>query len=123
MTFSMIQIVSSAGSVVFLLLILWSVRQKKLKEAYAILWVLIGLMLLGISLFPSVLHLISQHIGIVYPPATLFLLLLCGVIAILFQYAQLLSKNQERISRLTQEIALLKQELASLKEKLDRKSI
>lgn len=112
----MIQIVSSAGSVVFLLLILWSVRQKKLKEAYAMLWVLIGVMLLGISLFPSVLRLISQYIGIFYPPATLFLLLLCGVITILFQYSLLLSRNQERISRLAQEVALLKNEIENLKK-------
>ena len=99
-----------------LLLILWSVRQKKLKEAYAMLWVLIGVMLLGISLFPSVLRLISQYIGIFYPPATLFLLLLCGVITILFQYSLLLSRNQERISRLAQEVALLKNEIENLKK-------
>lgn len=112
----MIQVVSLVGSIVFLLMILWSVRQKKLKEAYAMLWVLIGVMMLGVSVYPVVLHWISRYIGIVYPPATLFLLLLCGVIMILFQYSLLLSRNQERISRLTQEVALLKNEIENLKK-------
>ena len=112
----MIQVVSLVGNIVFLLLILWSVRQKKLKEAYAMLWILIGVMMLGVSFYPNVLRWVSQYIGIVYPPATLFLLLLCGVVVILFQYSLLLSRNQEKISRLTQEIALLKNELEKLKK-------
>ena len=117
MFFSTIQVVSLAGSIVFLALILWSVRQKKFMEAYAMLWLLIGVMMLFVSFYPSVLRLISSYIGIMYPPATLFLLLLCGVIVILFQYSLLLSRNQERISRLTQEVALLKNEIEKLKKK------
>lgn len=117
MHLSTIQIISLTGSLFFLLLILWSVRQKRLQEAYAILWLLIGIMITAVSLNINFLRTISELIGIQYPPATLFLLLLCGVIVILFQYSLLLSKNQARISRLTQEIALLKQELEKLKEK------
>lgn len=116
MFFSTIQIVSLTGSIIFLLLILWSVRQQKLKEAYAMIWLLIGFVMIIFSVFPNILHVISRCIGIVYAPATLFLCLLCGVIMILFQYSLLLSKNQERISRLAQEIALLKNELEKLKK-------
>lgn len=109
------QILSILGSIIFLLIIIWSVRQKKLKEAYAILWILIGTGMLFVSIVPNILRVVSNLLGIVYPPATLFLLLLCGVFVILFQYSLLLSRNQERISRLTQEIALLKNELEKLK--------
>jgi hypothetical protein len=116
MAIPMIQIVSFAGSVVFLAVILWSVRQKKLKEAYALLWILIGLVMLAVALWPNVLRVLSSLIGIMYPPATLFLLLLCGVIVILFQYSLLLSRCQEKISRLTQEIAVLKNEIEKLKK-------
>ena len=114
--FSAIQLISLAGSIVFLLMIVLCVRQKKLKEAYALLWLLIGIVMLVISLKPELLRWISEWMGIVYPPATLFLLLLCGVLVILFQYSLLLSRNQERISRLTQEIALLQNELEKLKK-------
>lgn len=116
MPIPLIQILSIAGSLIFLLVILWHVRQKKLKEAYALLWLLTGVMMLFVSIAPNTLRQISNLIGIVYPPATLFLLLLCGVIVILFQYSLLLSRNQEKISRLTQEIALLKNEIEQLKK-------
>ena len=116
MTISQIQLVSIPGSLIFLAIILICVRQKKLQEAYAMLWLMIGIIMLVLAIVPNVLRWISKLIGIVYPPATLFLLLLCGMIVILFQYSLLLSRNQEKISRLTQEIALLKNELEKLKK-------
>lgn len=116
MTFSQIQLVSIPGSLIFLAIILICVRQKKLQEAYAMLWLLIGVIMLILAIVPNVLRSISKLIGIVYPPATLFLLLLCGMLVILFQYSLLLSRNQEKISRLAQEIALLKHELEKQKK-------
>lgn len=100
-----------------MMIILWHVRQQKLKEAYAILWIAIGLGMNVLSVWTGGLYIISDYIGIVYPPATLFLLLMCGLILILFQYSLLLSRNQERISRLAQEMAVLKNELERLKGK------
>ena len=116
MNISVIQLIALLGSFLFLAIVLWSVRQKKMKEAYSLLWLFTGIVMLFVSIWPRSLHLVSEWIGIVYPPATLFLLLLCGIILILFQYALLLSKNQERISRLAQEIAILKKELDALKK-------
>lgn len=116
MKIPVIQLIALVGSVLFLFIILWSVRQKKLKEAYALLWLFIGIVMLFFSVWPSCLHLISKMIGIYYPPATLFLALLSGIVLLLFQYALILSKNQEKISRLTQEISILKNELEKLKK-------
>ncbi len=114
---SKIQIICTVGSICFLAMIFFSVRQKKLKEAYAILWIFSGLIMLVLSVWTDCLRKISDLIGIIYPPATLFLFLLCGIILILFQYSLLLSKNQERISRLAQEIALLKAEIEEMRKK------
>ena len=114
---SKIQIISTVGSLCFLLIIFYTVRQKKLKEAYAILWIFSGFIMLVLSVWTDCLRLISNLIGIFYPPATLFLFLLCGIILILFQYSLLLSKNQERISRLAQEISILKAEIEELRKK------
>ncbi|MBE6385314.1 MAG: DUF2304 domain-containing protein [Lentisphaerae bacterium] len=116
MPIPIIQLIAVAGSLLFLFVVLWSVRQKKLKEAYALLWLFTGVVILFFSIWPRSLRLISELIGIVYPPATFFLLLLAGIILILFQYALLLSRNQEKISRMAQEIALLKNELEKLRK-------
>ena len=77
---SKIQIISTVGSLCFLLIIFYTVRQKKLKEAYAILWIFSGIIMLVLSVWTNCLRVISDLIGIVYPPATLFLFLLCGII-------------------------------------------
>ena len=116
MFLSKIQWIALSGSVIFIFIILWQVRQKKIKEAYSLLWLLIGIGMVVLSLWSNCLRAISGWIGIFYPPATLFLLLLCGIILILFQYNLIMSRNQERISRLSQEIALLRRELEELKK-------
>ena len=113
---SKIQIISIAGSLTFLLILFLCVRQKRLKEAYAILWFFFGLLMLVLSIWTDCLWTISELVGIAYPPATLFLFLLCGTEMILFQYSLLLSRSQERVSRLAQEIALLRNEVEKMRE-------
>lgn len=115
--FSRIQLISIAGSLIFLLILFLCVRQKLLKEAYAIFWLFFGVLMLVLSIWTDCLRKISEMVGIVYPPATLFLFLLCGTVMILFQYSLLLSRNQERISRLAQEVALLRNEIEKLQKK------
>ena len=61
----------------------------------------------------------SDVIGIVYPPATLFLLLSAGIFLILFQYSLILSRRTEEVKRLTQELALLEERLRRLEKRGD----
>ena len=115
--FSRIQLISMAGCLTFLLILFVCVRQKRLKEAYAILWFFFGMLMVVLSIWTNCLWTISRMVGIAYPPATLFLFLLCGTEMILFQYSLILSRNQERISRLAQEVALLRNEIEKLQKK------
>ena len=116
MTFTRVQLIALIGSITFILTILWYVRQKRIKEAYAMLWLLAGVCMVVMALWSNLLDTVSKAIGIVYPPATLFLILQGGCILILFQYTILLSRTQGRVSRLSQEIALLRRELEELKK-------
>ena len=116
MPFTRIQFIALVGSIVFILIILWQVRQKKIKEAYAMLWLLAGLGMTVMAVNSKLMDVISKAIGIHYSPASLFLILLGGCILILLQYAMLLSRSQERVSRLAQEIALMRNEIDKLKK-------
>lgn len=111
-----IQIVSLCGSLLFISVVLYHVWNQKLKEAYALLWVIIGVMFVLISLWTNVLRIVSGMIGIAYPPATLFLLMLMGIFFIIFQYSLVLSKRGEEIKRLTQRIAILEDRISSLEK-------
>ena len=111
-----IQWYSLTGSVLFLLLVLDAVRRQRLREAYALIWLMISVGMIVLSLWTDILKLISELIGIQYPPATLFLLLTVGILLLLFQYSIVISLHNEKIIRLAQEIALLKEQLRQTKK-------
>ena len=104
-----IQWFSLVGSMLFLLIVLDAVRRQRLREAYALIWLMISIGMIVLSLWTDILKLISNLIGIQYPPATLFLLLIVGILLLLFQYSIVISLHNETITRLAQEIALLKE--------------
>lgn len=115
-----IQLFSTGFSLLFLALILWQLWRQRIKEAYALLWLLAGMVFLVFSIFTNLLSVISGIIGIAYPPATLFLILITFIFLILFQYSIVLSKRAEEVKKLTQSIALLEERLRNL-EKPDQK--
>ena len=90
------------------------VRTRKLKEEFAILWLLGGFSLLAVSVFVDVVDHVSYALGIEYPPALLFLIALLGMTFILFQFSVSISRYSEQIKVLTQEIAILRHRVAEL---------
>lgn len=115
-----IQYLAIVGSILMLIGIIELIRKKRLKEEYALLWLFGGAIFLFFALWRMGLHHLSYFIGIAYPPITLLLLILIGVIAILVHYSIVITKLSKQNKRLTQELGLLKWELETLK--LDRNS-
>ena len=102
-----IQILSIFGSLAFLALIIFLIRIRRLKEEYAILWLFFGLIFLFLSIFRKLLEFISSLLGIAYPPAALFLILILAVITILIHFSLVISKMKDKQKQLAQQIALL----------------
>lgn len=116
-----IQIVSLAGSLLYIGMVSYCVWKAKLNEAYALLWLLFGVFFLSVSLWMPLLTFISALVGIVYPPATLFLIMLISVILILFQYSIVLSRRAEDVRNIVQEMSILEERLRKLEaEKAER---
>lgn len=116
--FERIQLISLAGSLFFMLGVLELIRRQKVKEAYALLWLIFGSIFILLSFWKSGLDYFAGIFGIYYPPALLFLILIVAVILILVSYSAVISSQNDKIRALTQELALMKVEL----EKLDRKN-
>ncbi len=114
-----IQIISIIGSLIFTFFILELIRRKKLKEAYALIWVIMGLFFFILACWVEGLGFVSKQIGIVYAPATLFLVLLVTVILILIQFSVIMSSQVDKIKSLSQELALLKEKISKLDKKDD----
>ncbi|MCG2767697.1 MAG: DUF2304 domain-containing protein [Chloroflexota bacterium] len=90
------------------------VRTRKIKEQYALLWILTAILLVLVPIFVDVVDAISYALGILYPPAFIFLIALVCILLILFQFSMSISRFSEQIKVLVQEIALLTKRVEEL---------
>jgi len=114
--FERIQLISLAGSLFFMLGILELIRRQKIKEAYAILWLIFGSVFILLSFWKKGLDYFAGIVGIYYPPALLFLILIVAVILVLVNYSIVISSQNDKIRNLTQELALMKKEMENLEK-------
>lgn len=108
------RIFAMALGVAVLLFVINLVRTKKLKEEFALLWLLTAVVLVLAPLLIDYLDMIARALGIEYPPAFIFVLAIISVLLILFQFSMRISHFSEQIKVLTQELALLRARLESL---------
>ncbi|MNL36915.1 hypothetical protein D3C87_1590310 [compost metagenome] len=111
-----IQILAVVGSLLVLGGVLRLLKHKKLKEEYALLWLGIATSFLTLSLWRDLLTRISYAIGIAYPPAALFLILIMGAYLLLLHYSLVMTKLAEKNRDLAQELGLLRVELERLQQ-------
>jgi hypothetical protein len=102
--------------VVVLLFVINLVRTKKLKEEFALLWLLTGIVLVLTPLFIDYLDMVAYALGIEYPPALIFVLAIISLLLILFQFSLRISRFSEQIKVLIQEVALLQVRLEDLED-------
>jgi hypothetical protein len=108
---SQVQVVSVAGSLFLLLLILELVRRGKLAERYSLLWITTGAVLLLLSIWRGGLHLVAKALGIYYPPSALFLIGWIFVLLLILHFSVIVSRLSRRTRELAQTVALLTQTL------------
>ena len=96
------------------------VRARQLRSKYALLWLVIGLMLLPLAAVPGVLNTVSEWAGVFYSP-TIFLLVAVGFLfLVVVHYSWELSRLENRTRTLAEELALLR---AQLDDRLDRSGV
>ncbi len=89
------------------------IRRRRLWEKYALLWLLTGVVLLVMGLFPTPIYTISKLLGLAHLTTMLlitFLFLLC----IVLHFTTVISKQTERETELAQRLAIMKLRLDRL---------
>lgn len=87
------------------------VRARQLRSKYALLWLVIGLLLLPLAAVPGVLNTVSDWLGVFYSP-TIFLLVAVGFLfLVVVHYSWELSRLENRTRTLAEELALLRAQL------------
>lgn len=113
MTPLIVTIVGAIVSVALIGVILELIRRRRLRERYALLWLVTGIALLTLSVWRDGLNTIAGWAGVTgYPPAVLFAVGLLFVIVVLLHYSTVVSKLSDQNTILAQRIALLEAELS-----------
>ena len=94
------------GAVCYLALILWLLKKKKLTVRYSIIWLISAGVLLVFAVFPYVVLVLTDLLGIAF------------ILLLLLSLSSIVSGFAEKIKRLAQENALLEERVRRLEAQL-----
>ena len=98
-----------------LLVTLESLRRYRMQERYAILWVVTGLWILLIALFPGALEQVRLWFGMQYVTAVVAVVF-TFLILVVFHFSIALSKLRDDLAALARRCAILDAQLAELRK-------
>jgi hypothetical protein len=108
-----VSLAATAASIVLVLVVFELIRSRRLRERYALLWLLTGVVLVVLSAWRGGLNTIAGWFGVRgYPPAVLFAVGLLFVILVLLHYSTVISRLSDQNVVLAQRLALLEERLA-----------
>ena len=110
------QLAGIAGSLLLIALLADLVRRKKLSENYSLLWFAIAIIFLLFSLSKALLVALASLLGIDYPPAALFLILIMALYFLALHFSLVISGLSKKNKALAQEIGLLQEQVKELKK-------
>lgn len=111
-----LQIIVGVVMVASILIIGNMVRKQKLELRYALVWLLVGGLVLILDIFPQLLAGLTDLMGVTLPVNMMFFLGFVFSLLIIFTLTLSISRLSERVKRLTQEIALLEEKVGRLGE-------
>jgi len=111
------QILSIAGSLLIILFLIKLVRNRMLNEGYSLIWFGIAFVFLIFSISRDLLACVASSMGVDYPPAALFLIMIIGLYLLAINFSVVISRLSEKNKNLSQEIGLMNLEMKKLKKK------
>ena len=109
-----VSIAAAIASLVLLVAVLELVRRRRLREKYALLWILTAIVLLVLSVWRGAVTSIATALGVSYGPTVLFAVGALFVLVVLLHYSTVISALTDRTVVLAQRIAILEQRIEDL---------
>ncbi|MGO4186976.1 DUF2304 domain-containing protein [Pseudarthrobacter sp. TAF60_1] len=106
-------LVTSIGMVLAVLLML---RVGKLREKYAVLWLVVGGLTIVLGLFPSMLDFAASMVGVRVPANLLFALSIVLLVGVGLHVSRELTILEDETRILAEEVAILRSSVALLSE-------
>lgn len=111
-----LQIVAVIAVLVFFIILISLLKKNKLALRYSLLWMLSGLVMLILALFPGLLDKFAHLIGVYSSVNALFAVLISCGLMLMISFTVIVSKEKREIVRLVQENAILEERIRRLEE-------
>ena len=113
---SNLRVVLIIGVIVYFVIILMFLKKRSLSLKYTLLWLLAGVVLGIMVVWPELLSKFIHMLGIVDNMNGLFILCIAFIIMILMSLTSIVSKQAEKIKNLTQTISKMEKRIRELEE-------
>ncbi len=105
-------------ALVILAIVVWMLLARKLREKYAAMWLVIGLAVLVLGIFPELLLGLTRLLGVQVPANLLFALAIVLLLGVTLHLSWELSQAEDEIRRVAEEAAISRAELESLEARI-----
>jgi hypothetical protein len=113
-------VVAIVGSVLILAGIFELLRRRQLSEKYAALWLVVGVLLLVLTIFPGLLAAVTHALGFAVPSNLLFFVGIVFLVGVCLHLSWELSRLENETRKLAEDLGILRLELRELaKDKAD----
>lgn len=110
----MIIIAGITFAVLVLVIIISLLLRRQLREKYATLWLIIGLALLILAIFPGLLLGMSDLLGVEVPSNLIFALSILLLVGVTLHLSWELSRAEDEVRRVAEDVAILKADVEDL---------
>ncbi|SIN70448.1 DUF2304 domain-containing protein [Agromyces cerinus] len=112
-----------ALALILVSIVVYMLLSRKLREKYAILWIVIGLVVLVLGIFPQLLEWFTVALGVQVPSNLLFSLAILLLLGVSLHLSWEISQAEDEIRRVAEESAILNAELERLSRRIDQLSM
>lgn len=117
----MIVALGIAFALAVLAVIIVMLLRRQLREKYAIMWLLIGLAILILAVFPGLLIGLAHALNVEVPSNLIFALALVLLVGVALHLSWELSQAEDEVRRVAEEVALLRADIEAIRrEQVDR---
>ncbi|MDQ0117594.1 hypothetical protein J2T22_000764 [Pseudarthrobacter defluvii] len=106
-------------ALVIVVLVVEMLRRKKLREKYAVLWLVVGLATLILAAFPQLLALTARLLGIQVPSNLLFAMTILLALGVCLHLSWEISVVEDETRTLAEEAAILRTQIERLEARVD----
>jgi hypothetical protein len=110
----MIAIAGVVFALAVLTLIISMLLRRRLREKYAILWLIIGVAILVLAVFPGLLYALAELLGVAVPSNLIFALAVVLLVGVSLHLSWELSLAEDEVRRVAEEVAILRADVDDL---------